>query len=189
MKTSRLEAFSDGVLAIILTIMVLELKVPIDGDFESLKLLAPKLLNYILSFVFVGIYWNNHHHIFMVIDKINGTMLWLNLLFLFWLSLLPVATGWVSEHFESNWPVAFYGLILLASSISFALMEKVALKIENQSDNARKSLRDRKKEIRTIVIYASAIIIAFWLPLISLGLYVVVALMWIIPDKRVEDVL
>lgn len=189
MTTSRLEAFSDGVLAIILTIMVLELKVPIGGDLYSLKPLIPKFLNYLLSFIFIGIYWNNHHHLFHAIKKINGSILWANLLLLFWLSLLPVATGWMNEHFNENWPVAIYGILLVLSSFSFALIEKLALKHDPENCAIADSIANQRKEYLSTFLYILAVILSFYVPYVSIALYLLVALMWIIPDKRIERVI
>ena len=189
MTTGRLEAFSDGVLAIILTIMVLELKIPVGEDISSLKPFIPKILNYLLSFIFVGVYWNNHHHLFHAIDKINGATLWSNLALLFWLSLLPVATGWLDEHIHSKWPAAVYGFVLLMSSISFRLIEISALKVEGQSEIFLKSLESQRKENITILLYILGIAIAFFQPEISIILYILVILMWFIPDKRIEKTL
>ena len=186
MTTNRLEAFSDGVLAIILTIMVLELKIPIGDDLSSLKPFIPKLLNYLLSFIFVGIYWNNHHHLFHAIEKINGRTLWANLALLFWLSLLPIATGWLDEHIHSKWPAAVYGFILLMSSISFRLIEYSALRIEKQSNIVIESLQNQRKENLTLVLYIIGIGIAFYKPEVSIIFYILVILMWAIPDKRIE---
>ena len=186
MTTNRLEAFSDGVLAIILTIMVLELKIPIGDDLSSLKPFIPKLLNYLLSFIFVGIYWNNHHHLFHAIEKINGRTLWANLALLFWLSLLPIATGWLDEHIHSKWPAAVYGFILLMSSISFRLIEHSALRIEKQSNIVIESLQNQRKENLTLVLYIIGIGIAFYKPEVSIIFYILVILMWAVPDKRIE---
>lgn len=186
MNTSRLEAFSDGVLAIILTIMVLELKVPVGDNFESLKPFIPKLLNYVLSFIYVGIYWNNHHHLFQAIEKINGKVLWANLTLLFWLSLLPITTTWMDEHIHNKWPVATYGFVLMMCSISFVLIEYLAFKIENQSNVFTKTIRNFKKEKITILLFVVAIGISFLIPEISVGIYVLIALLWFIPNKNIE---
>lgn len=186
MTTNRLEAFSDGVLAIILTIMVLELKIPVGDDLNSLKPFIPKLLNYLLSFIFIGIYWNNHHHLFHAIEKIDGRTLWANLALLFWLSLLPVATGWLDEHIHSKWPAAVYGFILLMSSISFRLIEYSALRIKQQSNIVTESLQNQRKENITIIVYLLGIGIAFIQPEVSIVFYILVILMWVIPDQRIE---
>lgn len=186
MTTNRLEAFSDGVLAIILTIMVLELKIPLGDDLNSLKPFIPKLLNYLLSFIFIGIYWNNHHHLFHAIEKIDGRTLWANLALLFWLSLLPVATGWLDEHIHSKWPAAVYGFILLMSSISFRFIEYSALRIKQQSNIVTESLQNQRKENITIIVYLLGIGIAFIQPEVSIVFYILVILMWVIPDQRIE---
>lgn len=186
MTTSRLEAFSDGVLAIILTIMVLELKVPMGDGLASLKPFVPKLLHYVLSFIYVGIYWNNHHHLFQAIEKVNGKVLWANLHLLFWLSLLPVVTVWMTEHAHSKWPVAVYGVILLMSSISFMLIEKFSLKIDNQPDVISKFLSSQRKEKISILLYLVAIGISFFIPEIGIGIFILVAILWFIHDKRIE---
>jgi len=189
MTTNRLEAFSDGVLAIILTIMVLELKIPFGSDIKSLLPIVPKLLNYLLSFIFVGIYWNNHHHLFNAIKKVNGKILWANLFLLFWISLLPVATGWMSENYHNSWPVAIYGIILLMCSVAFDLIEKSALNIEDKQSIIAKSLANRRKEVFTFITYVLAIILSFFIPLVSILIYILTAILWIIPDKRIERLL
>ncbi|NQD69624.1 DUF1211 domain-containing protein [Sphingobacterium shayense] len=189
MTTGRLEAFSDGVLAIIITIMVLELKVPHGDDFHSISLLLPKILNYILSFIYVGVYWNNHHHLFQAITKINGAILWANLHLLFWLSLLPVATGWMGEHYTDEAPVAIYGAILLLCSIAFAMVEKAALKFEGKESNLAKSLGNQRKELISVVGYLLGIGSTIVYPQMGIAVYFLIALMWIIPDKRIEKIL
>lgn len=186
MTTGRLEAFSDGVLAIILTIMVLELKIPFGEDINSLLPFLPKLFSYILSFIFVGIYWNNHHHLFQAIEKINGKILWANLFLLFWLSLLPVTTGWLNEHYQASWPVAVYGFVLLMSSFSFFIIQKLAVKKEGKESTIGKSLENRTKEIITTVINISAIGLAFFMPVASIVGYIIIAVLWLIPDTRIE---
>ena len=189
MNSNRLEAFSDGVLAIILTIMVLELKVPIGEDLSSLKPFVPKILNYILSFVYVGIYWNNHHHLFQAIKKVNGKVLWANLILLFWLSLLPVATGWMDEHVHAKWPVATYGFVLMMSSISFMLIEYQAMRIKDQSSEFIQSISTMKKEKISIGLFFIAILISLLIPEAGVAIYILVSILWIIPDKRIEKYL
>lgn len=186
MTTNRLEAFSDGVLAIIITIMVLGLEVPKGNDLNSLAPLLPHLLNYLLSFIYVGIYWNNHHHLFQVIQKVNGTVLWLNLLLLFLLSLLPISTKWLSENNDAPWPVVVYGVILFLSSIAFAMIEKYALRADSENTALQNSFKNRKKEIISTLLYAIALAFAFTLSYISLAIYFIVALLWIVPDRRIE---
>ncbi|KIA88782.1 TMEM175 family protein [Kaistella jeonii] len=189
MKKGRLEAFSDGVLAIIITIMVLEFKIPENGTFEALKPLIPKIISYIISFIYVGIYWNNHHHLFQIIEKVNGKILWANLVLLFWLSLLPFATGWMGEnHFAQN-TVGVYGFILAMCAISFNVVQRVALKSEGPNSALAKVMQNTTKETISTVSYFVAIAISFFYPLISLFLYFVVAMIWLIPDKRMEKLI
>ncbi len=186
MKTGRLEAFSDGVLAIVITIMVLEFKVPKGGSFETLKPLFPIFLTYLGSFVYLGIYWNNHHHLMQVVNKVNGNILWANLNLLFWLSLFPFVTGWMGEnHFEKP-PVALYGIILLLAAIAYKILTYYVIKSEGKLSLVSKALgRDRKGYI-SILIYVFGVIISFIYPIISICLYLAVAIIWLIPDKRIE---
>lgn len=186
MKKGRLEAFSDGVLAIIITIMVLEFKAPENGTFEALKPLIPKFISYLISFVYVGIYWNNHHHLFQIIEKVNGKILWANLVLLFWLSILPFATGWMGEnHFAQN-TVAAYGFVLMMCAISFNIVQRVALKNEGPNSPLAEVMKNTTKETISTVSYFIAIAVSFFYPMISLGLYFMVAMIWLIPDKRME---
>lgn len=186
MTTSRLEAFSDGVLAIIITIMVLGLPMPEEGTFEALKLLFPKFASYIISFIYVGIYWNNHHHLFQIMNKVNGKILWANLTLLFWLSILPFATGWMGDFNFAQNTVAVYGLVLLMCAISFNLIEYFAMKNEGPNSDLANALKQKTKEYFSLIFYLSGIILSFIYPEISLLLYFIVALMWLIPDRRVE---
>ncbi|MCJ0742982.1 TMEM175 family protein [Pedobacter montanisoli] len=189
MQTNRLEAFSDGVLAIIITIMVLELKVPEGYSFRTLAPLFPKILSYVLSFLYVGIYWNNHHHLFHIIEKVNGKILWANLNLLFWLSLLPFATAWMGEnHFEKN-PVAVYGIILVMAAIAFLILEKYAIAHEGKDSKLSVAIRSGFKEKGSVVLYIAGIAVSFFYPLLSLLFYYIVAMMWLIPDKRIEKTL
>ena len=189
MTTSRLEAFSDGVLAIIITIMVLELKVPEGFSFASLKPLIPNLISYVVSFIYVGIYWNNHHHLFQIINKVNGKVLWSNLNLLFWLSLMPLTTHWIGEsHFERD-PIIAYGVVLALCSISHNILQNNAIKYEGEQSKLKKAVKVKTKERISNILYISAIVIAFFNPYISLGLYAVVALIWLIPDVRIEKAL
>lgn len=186
MNTGRLEAFSDGVIAIIITIMVLELKVPETGNFDALKTLIPKFISYIISFIYVGIYWNNHHHLFQIIEKVNGKILWANLTLLFFLSLIPFSTAWMGEnHFSQN-TVAVYGINLLLCAISFAFIEKVTQDFEAKDSLFATAFKNKSKEIASTFLYLIGIIISFFYPEISLFLYFSVAMIWLIPDKRVE---
>jgi uncharacterized membrane protein len=189
MNTDRLEAFSDGVIAIIITIMVLELKLPQGTDLAALLPLAPKLGSYVLSFVLIGIYWNNHHHLFHIAEKVNGTILWANLHLLFWLSLVPFVTDWMGETHFAPLPVAAYGVDMLMAGISYYILSHALSAHHGPDSKLARALGRDYKGITSQAIYAAAILAAFYEPQISLGLYVVVALMWFIPDRRVERVL
>ncbi|MBK7406472.1 MAG: DUF1211 domain-containing protein [Phycisphaerales bacterium] len=191
MGKGRLEAFSDGVLAIIITIMVLELKVPGSTDLGALVHLLPHLLAYLLSFIYLGIYWNNHHHMFQVTRRVTGGILWANLHLLFWLSLIPFATGWLAmgwmgPRHEACLPAAVYGAVLLLSALAYTLLQTSI--IRDQADDAalaRAVGRDRKGKI-SLVGYAAAIPLAFLNPWIAVALFVLVAGLWVIPDRRIE---
>jgi uncharacterized membrane protein len=186
---NRLEAFSDGVLAIIITIMVLELKVPHGADWHAIEPLLPVFLSYVLSFVFMGIYWNNHHHLLHAVRHVNGRILWANLHLLFWLSLTPVTTAWMGETDFAALPVAVYGVVLLMAACAYTLLT-VALIEEHGRDStiARALGRDFKGKI-SIVGYVVAIAAALWVPLIACGLYALVAAIWLVPDRRIERAL
>lgn len=186
MTKGRLEAFSDGVLAIIITIMVLELKVPEGSGFEVLKPLIPKFISYILSFIYVGIYWNNHHHLFQIVGKINGKIMWANLFLLFCLSLIPFTTAWMGEnHFDKN-PVALYGINLILCAIAFAIIEKPLINSEGTSSKLATVIKNQTKERLSIALYALGIILSFFYPIVSMICYAIVAMIWLIPDKRIE---
>jgi len=188
LSKGRLEAFSDGVLAIIITIMVLELKVPAGATFEALRPVVPVFLSYVLSFIFLGIYWNNHHHLFQAVQHVNGKILWANLHLLFWLSLTPVATAWMGADFNS-WPVAMYGTILLGAACAYFILVRALLAHHGrESTLARAVGRDVKGRI-SIVLYVVAIILAFWRPVFACSLYVAVVIMWLVPDRRIEKIL
>ena len=186
MNKNRLEAFSDGVLAIIITIMILEIKVPEDNSFESLEPLIPVILSYVLSFAYVGIYWNNHHHMFQVVKKVNGSILWSNLFLLFWLSLIPFGTSWIgSQHFAPV-PMSIYGFVLLMCAISYTILQNKIIKLEGKDSILYKAVEKDKKGKISLACYLSAIPLAFVSPWISGLLYTTVALIWIIPDRRIE---
>jgi TMEM175 potassium channel family protein len=189
MGSTRLEAFSDGVLAIIITIMVLELKVPHGAELSSLAPLLPVLLSYVLSFVYIGIYWNNHHHMLHVTDRVDGAILWANLHLLFWLSLVPFVTGWMGEnHFEAA-PTALYGVVLLMAGIAYWVLQWTILKRQgSDSVLAEATAHDLKGKLSP-VLYVVAIPLAFVHPWMAGALYVAVALMWLIPDTRIEHAL
>src|SRR4051794_27047595 len=189
MDTSRLEAFSDGVLAIIITIMVLELRAPHGIDFATLRPLAPVAISYVLSFVYLGIYWNNHHHMLHVTERVNGTILWANLHLLFWLSLIPFVTGWMGENKFAPAPTALYGVVLLAAAIAYWILQRVIIAEEGESSLLATAVaRDLKGKLSPL-LYAIAIPAAFLHQWIAGGLYVLVALIWLIPDRRIERAL
>lgn len=189
MTKSRLEAFSDGVLAIIITIMVLELKVPEGYTFASLKPLFPKIVSYIVSFVYVGLYWNNHHHLFQIVQKVNGKVLWGNLHLLFWLSLMPVTTNWIGEsHFERD-PIIAYGVVLIMCSISYNIVEYFAIQTEGEESALKRAVKSKTKENISTALYFLGIGISFINPYVSLLMYGTVAIMWLIPDRRIETLM
>ena len=186
MSTTRLEAFSDGVVAIIITIMVLELKVPHGMDWPALRPTVFTLLMYVLSFVYIGIYWTNHHHMFHATEHVNGRVLWANLHLLFWLSLVPFVTTWMGENHFTAAPTAVYGVVLLAAAIAYTILQTSIIRQEGpQSRLARAVGNDRKGKL-SIALYVSAILLAFVQPLIADAIYVAVALMWLVPDTRIE---
>jgi uncharacterized membrane protein len=186
---SRLEAFSDGVIAIIITIMVLELKVPHGESLDALVPLIPVFLSYVLSFVYVGIYWNNHHHMLHAGHKVTGPMLWANLHLLFWLSLFPFATGWMGANHFAAAPSAVYGGVLLMAAVAYWILQQLIIKSQGHGSLLKKAIgRDWKGKVSPL-IYLIAIPMAFWSPWVSQGLYVLVALMWLVPDRRIERAL
>jgi len=182
----RLEAFSDGVLAIIITIMVLELKIPLGADLSALIPLAPVFLSYTLSFVFLGIYWSNHHHLLQAVKNVDGRVLWANLHLLFWLSLTPFVTGWMGENRFAPGPVALYGVILLFSAIAYYILTRALLSIHAKDSILAAAIGSDFKGKISVVIYAAAIILCSVNSWISGGLYILVAIMWLVPDRRIE---
>lgn len=188
MGKGRLEAFSDGVIAIIITIMVLELKVPHGHDLEAIKPLLPVFCSYVLSFIYVGIYWNNHHHMLHVIQKVNGKILWANLFLLFWLSLVPVTTAWMGENPAEPWPLALYGFVLMCAGIAYFILAKTLIHLHGKESTLAKALGADFKGKISVVIYAVAIATAFWHVGISYACYIGVAIMWLVPDTRIEHV-
>ena len=189
MEKNRLEAFSDGVVAIIITIMVLEMKVPHGDDLAALKPVLPVFLSYVLSFVYVGIYWNNHHHMFNATKRVTGRILWANLHLLFWLSLFPFATGWVGENHLASTPTAAYGFILLLAAIAYGILQRAIISQQGrESVLARAVGRDWKGKLSP-AFYFAAIPLAFLNPWIATAIYVGVAALWFIPDRRIEGVL
>jgi uncharacterized membrane protein len=189
MGTGRLEAFSDGVLAIIITIMVLELRVPHASDLSALRPLLPVLLSYVLSFVYLGIYWNNHHHMLYVTRRVTGAILWANLHLLFWLSLVPFVTAWMGENHFASTPTALYGVVLLMAGIAYLILQRQIVHAEGPDAVLAMALgRDIKGKLSSL-LYALAIGAAFVRPGIADALYVLVALVWLIPDRRIERAL
>ena len=186
MKKGRLEAFSDGVIAIIITIMVLELKVPHGDDFISLKPLLPVLLSYMLSFIYLGIYWNNHHHLLHASDKITGGVLWANLHLLFWLSMIPFTTSWMGDSHFSPAPTSMYGIVLLMAAIAYWILQNQLLQVNGRDSVIAQALQKDLKGKISPVLYLIAIPSAFFNQWLSGLIYIVVALIWLIPDKRIE---
>jgi len=186
MKTTRLEAFSDGVLAIIITIMVLELKVPHAVDLAALKPLLRVLLSYVLSFIYIGIYWNNHHHLFQATEQVSGGILWANLHLLFWLSLFPFTTGWIGENGLVAIPTAVYGFVLLMAAIAYLILERAIIAREGRDSLVSQAVGREWKGKLSGVLYFIAVPLAFVSPWIAAALYVFVALLWFIPDPRIE---
>ena len=187
MSKGRLEAFSDGVIAILITIMVLELKVPEGTEWSALVPLIPALLTYLLSFVFLGIYWNNHHHMLQAAHRINGKVLWANLHLLFWLSLVPFVTGWMGENHFAPVPTAVYGFVLLMAAVAFTILQSVLVAAQGPGSRLAAALgRDAKGKL-SLALYMAAIPLAFVNERISDALYVAVALIWLVPDPRIES--
>lgn len=189
MKTSRLEAFSDGVLAIVITIMVLEFKVPEESNFHSLISMIPIFISYLLSFVYIGIAWSNHHHLFQIAEKVNGTILWANLHLLFWISLIPFATSWIGENHLETAPVALYGLVLIMTATAYFILQKAIINHHDKDFSLDKAIGKGAKGIFSTIIYAFGIAMAFFIPTVSIVCYIIVALIWIVPDKRIESLL
>ncbi len=186
MQKGRLEAFSDGVIAIIITIMVLELKVPHGADLTALRSLLPIFLSYVLSFIYVGIYWNNHHHLMQVVRQVNGSVLWANLHLLFWLSLLPFATAWMGENHFAQAPVALYGIVLLLAAIAYFILTRTLLAIHDKDSTLAVSLGRDSKGKMSVAFYVIALLLNFVNPWIACVLYVLVAALWLLPDRRIE---
>ena len=186
MTKSRLEAFSDGVVAIIITIMVLEMRAPHGINLEALRPLLPIFFSYVLSFIYVGIYWSNHHHLLQVVRQVDGPILWANLHLLFWLSLIPFVTAWMGENHFAAWPVALYGMDLLCAAIAYFILTRALLRIHGPKSELAIALGADFKGKISLVIYLVAIPLAFVHPLLAGSLYVLVAIMWLVPDRRIE---
>jgi uncharacterized membrane protein len=189
MGKGRLEAFSDGVLAIIITIMVLELKVPHTADINALIPLIPVLLSYVLSFVYVGIYWNNHHHLLQTCQKVTGSILWANLHLLFWLSLFPFTTAWMGENHFAAIPTMAYGVVLLMAAIAYILIQYLIIVSQGANSLLKRAVGSDWKGKSSPLIYLIATLSTFWSPWLAQGLYVLVALLWLVPDRRIENVM
>ena len=189
MRTTRLEAFSDGVFAIIITIMVLELKIPHGDDLISLRPLLPVFLSYVLSFVYLGIYWNNHHHMLHTCDRATGKMLWANLHLLFWLSLFPFVTGWIGENHSSTLPTALYGVVCLMSAIAYYVLQQVIIAGQGTESLLAKAIGKDWKGKASPILYVIAILVSFVEQWFADAIYVLVALIWLVPDRRIERML
>lgn len=186
MHKGRLEAFSDGVIAIIITIMVLEIKVPHEPNLIALLRLGPVFLSYVISFLYVGIYWNNHHHLFQSVKKVDGRVLWSNLFLLFWLSLIPFASGWMGENHFQNATVALYGIVLLGAAFGYYVLTTSLLKNHEMNSIIHKAVGNKFKEHVSLASYVVGLGLSFWFPKVAFGLFSMVALMWLYPDKRIE---
>ena len=189
MTKGRLEAFSDGVIAIIITIMVLELKVPHGADWHSLEPLLPTFLCYVLSFAFIGIYWNNHHHLLHTITHVSAGILWANLHLLFWLSLVPFVTSWMGENHFASAPVALYGVVMVAAAIAYLVLETAIVRHQGKDSRLRAAIGSEMKGKISGALYVAAIPLAFVERWASLAIYVLVALIWLVPDRRIEKLL
>jgi len=189
MPKTRLEAFSDGVLAIIITIMVLEMKVPHGDRLDALAPLAPVFLSYVLSFVYLGIYWNNHHHMLHTLHAVTGGILWANLHLLFWLSLIPFVTGWMGENHFAAAPTALYGVVLLMAALAYTLLQTKIIAAQGEGSLLRRAVRQDLKGKVSLILYAAAIAVAFSTAALAQAIYALVALLWLVPDRRIEHAL
>jgi uncharacterized membrane protein len=189
MNKSRMEAFSDGVLAVIITVMVLEMKSPRETNLTALTPVIPVFLSYVLSFVYIGIYWNNHHHLLHATQRVNGATLWANLHLLFWLSLIPFTTAWMGENHLAAWPVAIYGTVLLLAGVAYFVLTRALIKLHGSGSALATSIGSDRKAKISIAILAAAIPLAFVQAWIAGAGYVIVAIIWVIPDRRIERTL
>ncbi|HRW09522.1 MAG TPA: TMEM175 family protein [Caldilineaceae bacterium] len=186
MSKNRLEAFSDGVLAIVITIMVLEMKVPEGASWAALMAVWPVFLSYVLSFIYLGIYWNNHHHMLHTVKRVTGAILWANLHLLFWLSLVPFVTGWLGENHFAALPAALYGVVLLMAAIAYYILQQLIIAAQGTDSLLKAAIGTDWKGKSSPLIYLVAIPLALWLPWLALALYLLVALIWLVPDQRIE---
>jgi uncharacterized membrane protein len=189
MTRARLEAFSDAVIAILITIMVLELEAPEDATWDALRHLWPTFFAYVLSFVYLGIYWNNHHHMFHLVERITGGILWANLHLLFWLSLFPFATAWVGKDLEAEFPVAVYGIVFLLAAIAYYTLQLTIIRAQGAGSRLAAAIGDDLKGKASPILYAVGIAVSFLSTTVALAVYVFVALMWLVPDRRIEAVM
>jgi uncharacterized membrane protein len=189
MTKNRLEAFSDGVLAIIVTIMVLEMKVPHGSSLDDIRPIFDVFLSYILSFVFVLIYWNNHHHLFQVVKHVNGRVLWANGHLLFWLSLLPFVSGWMGENHFAALPVLLYAIVAFMAGFAYYLLTLALFKIHDNDSLLKKGIGNKRKEMVSLYLYIIAIAVAYFVPLLSCAIFVIVSVMWLIPSKDIEKII
>lgn len=189
MQKNRLEAFSDGVLAIIITIMVLEMKVPHGADWEILKPILPVFLSYLISFIYIGIYWNNHHHMLHTVTKVSGSILWANLHLLFWLSIVPFATGWLGENNFGKAPAALYGIVLLFAGVAYFILQQTIISQQGSNSKLKHAIGNDLKGKASPILYAIAIASAFVNQWVAMAIYTFVAFMWLVPDRRIERTL
>ncbi len=187
MQKGRVEAFSDGVIAIIITIMVLEFKVPPEASFQGLLNLVPIFLSYVISFIYVGIYWNNHHHLFQSVKRIDGSVLWANLFLLFWLSLIPFASQWMGENNFKGVTVTLYGFVLFGCAVGYYILTNSLLNNHGSESVIHKAVGNKFKERMSLTLYISGLLISYWYPHVAFGIFSGVAIMWLFPDKRIEE--
>jgi len=186
MTKGRLEAFSDGVIAILITIMVLELRAPQGASLSALRAVIPSLLVYVLSFIYLGIYWSNHHHLLQLAERVNGAVLWANLHLLFWLSLIPFATAWMGENHYAPVPTALYGALMVLCGVAYTILQRTIIAAQGDDSKLARAIGSDRKGKTSLVLYLAAIPLAFVQPLISDAIYVIVALVWLVPDRRIE---
>jgi uncharacterized membrane protein len=186
MNKNRLEAFSDGVIAIIITIMVLELKIPHGADWQSISNLVPKFLSYVISFIYVAIYWNNHHHLLHTVRHVNGSILWSNTHLLFWLSLVPFVTAWAGENHFSELPVAAYTFVLFMAAVAYFILSKAIIAAHGKDSMLSSAIGKDYKGIISVIAYAISIPLAFFMTFVSMAIVILIAVVWLVPDKRIE---